>query len=83
MASSMLALSAMVTASSLAVPNYHGCLSASSQKYAYCNHSLTNEDRARSLIEMLTLEEKVGGRTSPDIRTAVHALTGLYPFACR
>ncbi len=47
------------------VPNYHGCITNTSRRFAYCNHSLSDEERAHSLIQMLTLEEKVG-LISPD-----------------
>eukprot|EP01051_Picozoa_sp_SAG22_P023802 SAG22_NODE_6301_length_873_cov_0.935401_2_plen_245_part_00 len=56
-----LVLSVALSASaSAAAPNYHGCLTSSSMKFGYCNISLSSEERARSLLKLLTLEEKVG-----------------------
>jgi beta-glucosidase-like glycosyl hydrolase len=55
----------LATLGAAAAPNYHGCLTNTSRRFAYCNFTLTDEERARSLIQMLTLEEKVG-LISPD-----------------
>eukprot|EP00040_Diaphanoeca_grandis_P036063 m.228606 g.228606 ORF g.228606 m.228606 type:complete len:784 (+) comp33542_c0_seq1:89-2440(+) len=55
--------SAMAVASTAAAsvkPNYHGCDTPLAKSFQYCNTSLTNTQRVDSLIELLTLEEKIG-----------------------
>jgi hypothetical protein len=70
----LLSAAAAMAPLAASAPNYHGCTTTTSKQFAYCNHSLAPEDRAMSLIKMLTLEEKVRGldnraRCSPQQKT--------------
>lgn len=60
-----LALASALAAGAAAAPNYHGCLTPKAQTFAYCDLNSTHEERAASLVALLTLEEKVG-LISPD-----------------
>ena len=41
------------------IPEYHGCLEANSSHLAYCNLDLSYEQRAKALVDDLTLDEKI------------------------
>ena len=63
--SALAVLLALTVSTSNALPNYHGCASALAKTFQYCDLTLTNEERVASLLNVLTLEEKVG-LISPD-----------------
>ena len=42
------------------LPNYHGCATPLAKSFAYCNVSLSYDERVDSLLALLTLEEKIG-----------------------
>jgi len=59
--------SVFITFTAYSIPNYHGCTTDVAKTLPYCNTALSFEERVSSLINSLTLDEKIS-LISPDDR---------------